>query len=325
MRRRDFIMLVSGVGASWPFALLAQKGLPLIGSLFSVSAADWQDKIEGFRRGLSEAGFVDGRNVQVEYRWANGQLDLMDKMAADLVSRKVAVLLIGGNVTEVRAVLAANKTVPAVFTTAADPVASGLVGSLNRPGGNATGVTIFGGELVAKKLQLLHEFLPNARKIVVLANPRNPVFAKSVVQDAQSAANRLALEAIAVNASTESEIDAAFGFAAREKTSAVVFEDAYFSSKREQIAALGLRHSLPTFGQPDTVAAGVLIGYGPSIPDSYRQAGVYVGRILKGDRAGELPVMQPTKFEMAINLKTARALGLTLPPTLLARADEVIE
>jgi putative ABC transport system substrate-binding protein len=326
MRRREFISLLGGAATVWPLAARAQQpAVPLVGSLYSVSAAEWQDNIAGFRRGLGEAGFVDGRNVKIEYRWANGQPDLMPKMAADLVGRKVSVILVGGNVTGVRAVLEANKTIPAVFTTAADPVASGLVASLNRPGGNATGVTLFGGELMAKKLELLHELVPNAAKVAVLANPSNPVFSKRVVQDAQSAASQLAFQVIVINTSTEPELDAAFAVAVQQKAAAVVFEDAYFSSRRAQIAALGLRHSLPTFGQPDTVTGGVLIGYGPSIPDSYRQAGVYVGRILKGDRAGELPVMQPTKFELVINLKTAKALGLDIPPTLLALADEVIE
>jgi putative ABC transport system substrate-binding protein len=325
MRRREFITLVGSATASWPFAALAQKAKPVIGALFSVSAAEWQDNIAGFRRGLAELGFIDGRDIQLEYRWANGQLDLMDRLAADLIGHKVSVLLVGGNVTEVQAILKANKAVPIVFTTAADPVASGLVGSLNRPGGNATGVTIFGGELVAKKLELLHELVPKATKVALLANPRNPVFAKRVIQDAQSAASRLGLDVVVVDASTESEIGTAFTLAAQQKAAAIVFEDAYFSSRREQIAALGLSHSLLTFGQPNTVHAGVLIGYGPNIPDSYRQAGAYVGRILKGDRAGELPVMQPTKFDMVINLQTAKSLSLEVPPTLLARADQVIE
>jgi putative ABC transport system substrate-binding protein len=325
VKRREFITLLGGATARPLAARAQQSAMPLVGSLYSVSAAMWQNNFAGFRRGLGEAGFVDGRNVKIEYRWANDHPDLMPKIAADLVGRKVSVILVGGNVTGVRAVLEAIKTTPIVFTTAADPVASGLVESLNRPGGNATGVTLFGGELMAKKLELLHELVPNAAKVAVLANPSNPVFSKLVVQDAQSAASRLALQIIVVNASTEPELDAAFAVAVQQKAAAVMFEDSYFASKREQIAALGLRHSLPTFGQPDTAMGGVLFGYGPSIPDSYRQAGVYVGRILKGDRASELPVMQPTIFKMVINLRTARALGLDVPPMLLARADEVIE
>jgi putative tryptophan/tyrosine transport system substrate-binding protein len=325
VKRRQFISLLGGA-AIWPLAGRAQQqAMPVVGSLFSVSAAQWEDKTAGFRRGLGEAGFVDGRNVAIDYRWADGQLDRMATMAADLIGRKVAVILAGGNTTGVRALIAATKTIPIVFTTASDPVAAGLVASLSRPGGNATGVTIFGGELVAKKLELLHEVVPNATQVAVLANPGNPVFTNSVVQAAQSAARRLGLEMTVINATTDTELDMAFAAAAQQRASAVLFEDAYFSSRRKQIAALGLRHSLPTMGQPDTIAAGVLIGYGPSIPDSYRQAGVYVGRILKGEKPGDLPVLQPTKFELVINLKTAKALGLDVPPTLLARADEVIE
>jgi len=325
VRRRDFITLLGGA-AAWPLVARAQQtAMPVIGSLFSVSAAQWEDRMAGFRRGLGEAGFVDGRNVMIDYRWADGQLDRMATMAADLIGRKVTVILAGGNTTGVRALIAATKTIPIVFTTAADPVATGLVASLSRPGGNATGVTIFGGELVAKKLELLHEVVPNATQVAVLANPSNPVFRNSVVQAAQSAARRLGLETTVINATTDTELDMAFAAAAQQRAAAVLFEDAYFSSRREQIAALGLRHSLPTMGQPDTIAAGVLIGYGPSFPDSYRQAGVYVGRILKGEKPGDLPVLQPTKFELVINLKTARALGLAVPPSLLARADEVIE
>jgi putative ABC transport system substrate-binding protein len=323
VKRRDFITLLGGAAAAWPLAARAQQpAMPVIGSLFSVSAAQWEDKMAGFRRGLGEAGFVDGRNVTIDYRWADGQLDRMATMAADLIGRKVTVILAGGNTTGVRALIAATKTIPIVFTTAADPVATGLVASLSRPGGNATGVTIFGGELVAKKLELLHEVVPNATQVAVLANPSNPVFTNSVVQAAQS---RLGLETTVINATTDTELDMAFAAAAQQPAAAVLFEDAYFSSRREQIAALGLRHSLPTMGQPDTIAAGVLIGYGPSLPDSYRQAGVYVGRILKGEKPGDLPVLQPTKFELVINLKTAKALGLEVPQTLLARADEVIE
>jgi len=326
MRRREFITLLGGAAAAWPLAARAQQpAMPVVGSLFSVSAAQWEDKMAGFRRGLGEVGFVDGRNVMIDYRWADGQLDRMAAMAADLIGRKVTVILAGGNTTGVRALIAATKTIPIVFTTAADPVATGLVASLSRPGGNATGVTIFGGELTAKKLELLHEVVPKATRVAVLANPSNPVFTNNVVRAAQSAARRLGLETTVVNATTDTELDLAFAAAAQQQAAAVLFEDAYFSSRRELIAALGLRYSLPTIGQPDTIAAGVLIGYGPSFPDSYRQAGVYVGRILKGEKPGDLPVLQPTKFELVINRKTAKALNLEVPPTLLARADEVIE
>ena len=212
-----------------------------------------------------------------------------------------------------------------VFTTAADPVAAGLVATLSRPGGNATGVTIFGSELVAKQLELLREVLPNATRVAVLANPKNPVYSQEVLQSAQAAARPLGLDLIVVNATTEAEIETAFATAVQQRAAALFFEDAYFASRREQIAALGLRHALPTFGVPQTVVAGTLMGYGVGIPDSYRQAGVYVGRILKGEKPADLPVLQPTKFELVINLKTAKALGLTIPESFLLRADKVIE
>jgi putative ABC transport system substrate-binding protein len=326
MNRRAFITLIAGASAARSRAACAQQpALPVVGSLFSVSAAAWTDNMAGFRRGLSETGFVDGRNVAIDYRWADGQLDRMLAMAADLISRKVAVILAGGSNTGVRAVIAATQTIPIVFTSAVDPVATGLVASLNRPGGNATGVTFIGSELVAKQLELLHEVIPNASRIAVLANPSNPVMSQGVIQRAQAAAARLGLDIIVVNAASETEIETAFTTAIQQRAAALFADDAYFVSRREQIAALGLRHALPTFGVPQAVAAGTLMGYGASIPDSYRQAGVYVGRILKGERPGDLPVLQPTKFELVINLKTAKALGLAIPESFLLRADRVIE
>jgi putative ABC transport system substrate-binding protein len=270
--------------------------------------------------------FRSGRNVVIEDRWADGQYDRMPAMAADLVARKVAVILVGGNLPGVRAALAATQSIPIVFTTGADPVANGLVASLSRPGGNATGVTFIGGELVPKQLEILHEAVPNSTRIAVLVNPANPVTSQDVMQGAQAAARRRGLDIVVVNASTENGIETAFATAVQQRAAALLFDDAYFFSRREQIAALGLRHALPTIGgQREAVAAGTLMSYGASIPDSYRQAGVYVGRILKGEKPADLPVMQPTKFELVINLKTAKSLGLTVPPMLLARADEVIE
>jgi putative tryptophan/tyrosine transport system substrate-binding protein len=279
----------------------------------------------GFRRGLGETGFVDGRNVAIEYRWADGQLDRMPAMTSDLIGRKVSVILTGGNDIGVRQVIAATQTIPIVFTTAVDPVSTGLVASLNRPGGNATGVTIIGGQLAAKQLELLHELIPSVTRIAALANPHSPVMSQAVVQNAQSAARRLGLDVIVVNATNENEIETAFAAAVQQGAGALFADEAYFTDRREQIAALGLRHKLPTFGVPQTVAAGTLMGYGARIPDSYRQAGVYVGRILKGEKPGDLPVLQPTKFVLVINLKTAKALGLTIPESFLIRADEVIE
>jgi len=281
--------------------------------------------MDGFRRGLAEVGFADGRNVTIDYRWADGSIERMRESAADLIRRKVAVILAGGSNTGVRDVVAATKTIPIVFTSAVDPVATGLVASLNRPGGNATGVTFIGSELVGKQLELLRELVPNATRVAALANQNNPVMAQDVIRNAQTAARRLGLDIIVIHASTESEIDAAFTHAVEQQASALFADDAYFTSRRDQIAALGLRHRLPTFGVPQNVTAGMLMGYGANIPDSYRQAGAYVGRILKGEKPADLPVQQPTKFSLVINRKTAKALGIDVPLVLQQRADEVIE
>ena len=324
MKRREFITLLGGA-AAWPLAARAQQpAMPVIGSLFGASAAEWAGNIAGFRRGLAEVDFVEGRNVVIEYRWAENP-DRMAAIAADLISRKVAVIVTGGNTEGVRAVLAATRIIPIVFTTALDPVAAGLVGSLNRPGGNATGVTFMGGALVAKQLELMREVLPGVTRIAVLLNPNNPVMSEDTLAGAQMAAARLGLEIIVVNAATENEIEAAFAGAVQQGAAALLAQDAYFAVRRKQIAAVSLRHNLPTLSVPQAVADGALMGYGASIPESYRQAGIYVGRILKGEKPGDLPVQQPTAFKLVINLKTARAFGLTIPESFLLRADEVIE
>jgi putative tryptophan/tyrosine transport system substrate-binding protein len=324
MMRREFIAGIAGA-AAWPVAARAQQArMPVIGTLFHASAVEWADNIAGLRRGLAEVDFVEGRNVGIEYRWTDN-LDRMAATAADLISRKVAVIVTGGNTEGVRAVLAATGTIPIVFTTALDPVAAGLVGSLNRPGGNATGVTFMVGALVAKQLEILREALPGVTTIAILLNPNNPVMSEDTLAGAQMAAAHLGLEIIVVKAATEHEIEAAFASAVQQGAAALLAEDAYFTVRRKQVAAAGLRNNLPTLSVPQTVAAGALMGYGASIPASYRQAGIYVGRILKGEKPGDLPVQQPTKFDLVINLNTAKALGLTVPPALLARADEVIE
>jgi putative ABC transport system substrate-binding protein len=326
MRRREFITLLGGVAAAWPLAARAQQqAMPTVGALFGVSAAQWTDNMAGFHRGLGEIGFVAGRNVAIEYRWADGKIDRMAGMAAELISHKVAVIVVGASTEGVRAVLAATRTIPVVFTTGLDPVASGLVASLNRPGANATGVTLIGSSLVAKQLELMREALPGVTRIAMLVNPNNALMSQGALASAQMAANQLGLEIIVLNASTESEIAAAFATAVQQRAAAIFADDAFFTNRREQIAALGLRFALPTFGVPQAVAAGVMMGYGTSIPDTYRQAGIYVGRILKGEKAGDLPVQQPTTFKLVINLKTAKALGLTIAEALLLRADEVIE
>ena len=325
-RRRLFTLL--GGAAAWPLAARSQQpAMLVIGSLYGVSAAQWGEPMTGFRRGLSEWGFVEGQNVTIEYRWADGQFDRMPAMAADLVSRKVAVILVGGNLDGVRAAMAATRTIPIVFTTASDPVATGLVASLNRPGGNVTGVTVIAGELGPKRLELLHELLPTAKKIALLVNPKVPTVLQDDIQRAQAAARSLGLEMTVLKGGDEDEIGRAFASAVQQGASALqVGDDAFLDSRRAQIAALGLRHALPTIVLTRrAVAAGSLMTYGPNQVDVYRQAGIYVGRILKGEKPADLPVLQPTKFELVINLTTAKALGLTIPPMLLGRADEVIE
>jgi putative ABC transport system substrate-binding protein len=251
----------------------------------------------------------------------------MPAMAADLVSRKVAVILVGGNLDGVRAAMAATQTIPIVFTTASDPVATGLVTSLNRPSSNATGVTVFAGELGPKRLELLHELLPTAKKIALLVNPKVPRVLQDDIKAAQTAARRFGLEIIVVEGGSEDEIESAFATTAQQRASALqVGDDAFLDSQRAQIAALGLSHALPTVALTRrAVAAGSLMSYGSNQMDVYRQAGIYVGRILKGEKPANLPVLQPTKFELAINLKTAKALGVEIPAMLLARADEIIE
>jgi putative ABC transport system substrate-binding protein len=333
MRRRTFFTLIAGAAIAWPLAARAQQAakettMPVIGALYGVSATDWAAPMAALRRGLGETGFVEGRNVAFEYRWAEGHSDRLPAMAADLVSRKVAVIAAGGSIDGIRAAMAATRVIPIVFTTGSDPVAGGLVASLNRPGGNVTGATFLSGELVAKKLELLHEALPTARRIAVLVNPTNRTTLQDVRTGVRAAASRLGLETIIINASSEREIDSAFATAVAQRVDAIsAINDAYFESRRDQIGALALRHALPAMGgQRATVAvAGMLMGYGASNSDAYRQAGVYVGRILKGEKPADLPVIQPTKFELIINLKTAKALGLAIPEAFLLRADEVIE
>jgi putative ABC transport system substrate-binding protein len=328
MRRRTFIAGLASTTAGWPFAGQAQQpAMPVIGSLYGTSAAEWVAPMAGFRTGLSETGFVEGRNVAIEYRWAEGHFDRMRAMAADLVARKVTVILVGGSLAGVRAALAATQNIPIVFTTAANPVDSGLVASLNHPRGNATGITVFAVELGPKKLELLREMIPTARKIALLMNPTNLDTLEPERQNLQAAAGHLGMELVVLNARTESEIEGAFATAARQGAAALyVGSDAFLVSQRDHIAALGLRYALPTISPARSdVIAGELMSYGSSQTEMHRQAGVYVGRILKGEKPADLPVLQPTKFEFVLNLKTARTLGLTVPPRILSIADEVIE
>ena len=327
MKRRDFIPLLGGAAASWPLAARGQQlAMPMIGSLAGVSAAQWAERMATFRRGLSETGYVEGRNVVIEYRWAEGQFDRLPALAADLVSRKATVIFASLDVG-VQAAMAATKTIPIVFTTASDPVAAGFVSSLARPVGNVTGITFVSVELIAKRLELLHELLPGAIRIAVLVNPNNPGITQNVIEHSQAAARRLGLEIVVLTAATESEIESSVVSAVQQQAAALsIGTDAYLTSRSRQIAFFALRHALPTLGTTrENVAAGMLMSYGTNQVDSYRQAGVYVGRILKGEKPADLPVLQPTKFELLINGTTAKAIGLKIPESFLLRADEVIE
>ena len=327
MRRREFITLLGVISTSSLAARAQQSAMPVIGVLHGVSAVQWTDRMVGFHRGLGEAGFADGRNAAIEYRWAEGQFDRLPAMAADLVSRKVAVICAGAGDVAIRAAMAATKTIPIVFTTASDPVRAGFALSLARPGGNATGATFMGVELVAKRVELLHEILPGITRIALLVNPNNPGLMQDNIDLSKAAVQRLGLEMVVVKAGSESEIESAVGSAVQQQAKALsIGNDAYLSSRSRQIAFFALRHALPTMSESrDGVAAGLLTSYGPNQAETFRQAGLYVGRILKGEKPADLPIIQPTNFELFINLTTAKALGLQVPGQLLGRADELIE
>jgi putative ABC transport system substrate-binding protein len=328
IRRREFITLLGGAAAAWPLAVRAQQPVtPVVGALITASPAEWADRVEQFRRGLGEAGFSEGRNVDIQYRYANNQLDRLPALIADLLARKVAAIFVtGDSMVAVPILKAATRTTPIVFTTAADPVATGVVASMNRPGGNVTGATSIGSELGPKQIELLHEVVPDAGRIGLLVNQKNPLGTAAMIQITQAAGSRLGLEIVTAEAGTVDEIDRAFAtLAARGFRALLVGQDALFVARREQVAALALRHGIATVSAGREVTkAGGLISYG-SADDPARQAGVYIGRVLKGANPGELPIVQPTKFEIIINLKTAKALGIQISPLLLARADEVIE
>jgi putative ABC transport system substrate-binding protein len=327
VRRRKFIGLL-GAAAAWPVMARAQQpAMSVVGVLHGVSAAQWTDRMVGFHRGLGEAGFAEGRNVTIEYRWAEGQFDRLPGMAADLVSRKVAVICAGAGDVAIRTAMAATKTIPIVFTTASDPVRAGFVSSIGHPGGNVTGTTFMGVELVAKRMELLHEVLPGITRIALLVNPNNPGLMQDNIDLSKVAVQRLGLEMVVVKAGSESEIESAVATAVVEQAKALsIGNDAYLSSRSRQIALFAMRHALPTMSESrDGVAAGLLISYGPNQAETFRQAGLYVARILRGEKPADLPVIQPTNFELFINLTTAKALGLQIPSQLLGRADELIE
>jgi putative ABC transport system substrate-binding protein len=326
MKRREFITLLGGA-AAWPRAARAQHGaIPVIGYLNGASAAQFTHLLAAFREGLSETGYVEGRSVAIEYRYADGQYDRLPALAADLIDRKVSVLVATAGTPTIRAAKAATATIPIVFVIGGDPVMFGLVASLNRPGGNITGITLVGAETVAKRLGLLLEFIPSAPAVGVLANPKNPI-AKPQVTELQTAAKSLGREIDVLNASSEMEVERAFATLDQQHIQAlVVTADPFFDDRRDQIIALAARHRVPvSYTRREFVIAGGLMGYGPDVSDAFRQAGIYTGRILKGENPGEMPVMRPTKFQFVINLKTARTLGLNVPDKLLALADEVIE
>jgi len=327
MKRRKFLSVLSGGAVAWPFATHAQQALPVIGFLNPMSPETSGDRVRSFRQGLKEAGYVEGENVAVEYRWAEYQLDRLPALAADLVGRRVAVIAALGAHPPILAAKAATATIPIVFIAGDDPVRSGLVASLARPGGNLTGVNILSLELVAKRLELLRELVPAATRVAVLVNPGNPDNVEVTLRGVAQAARTMGLQTDVFNAASSGEIDTAFATLMRDRPDAVyVGGNPLFSGRRVQLALLAARNAVPAiYGGREYVDAGGLIGYGASTADAYRQVGVYVGRILKGAKPEEMPVVQASKFELVINAQTAKLLGLVVPHALLARADVVVE
>ena len=327
MERREFITVLGGAAAVWPFAARAQQPtMPVIGFLSGVSPQSYVHVVAAFRQGLKEAGYVEGQSIVIEYRWAQNEIDRLPALAADLVSRRVAVIATTGTPSAFAA-RAATTTIPIVFEVGFDPVAVGLVASLSRPGGNLTGVTNLGVEVEAKQLELLHELVPTATTIALLVNPTNRTLADMLSRDMQPAADKLGLKLQVLNASTDRDFDTVFTTLARHRPGALLMgADIFFISRSQQLAALAVRYAIPaSFYFREFVVAGGLMSYGGSFTEAHRQVGAYVGRILKGDKPADVPILRPTKFELVINLKTAKALGLTVPPALLTAADEVIE
>jgi ABC-type uncharacterized transport system substrate-binding protein len=328
MRRREFMALLGGAVAAWPLAARAQQtAMPVIGFLNSGSPAERAPFVAAFRQGLKETGFVEGQTVAIEYRYAQGQIDRLPALCADLVGRRVAVLAATGGTPSARAAKAATTTIPIVFTTADDPVKAGLVASFHRPGGNLTGVSVFAARLGTKRLGLLHELVPAASTIALLVNPNNPDSEDEVNDVREAGRASKGIEIPVFNAATPDDIDAAFAKIVQHNAGAVLLaSDTFFFSQRAKLAALAARYRVPTMDAVREYAvAGGLISYGASLPGLYRQAGLYAARILQGDKPADLPVLLPNTFELVINMKTAKASGFDVPATLLARADEVIE
>jgi putative tryptophan/tyrosine transport system substrate-binding protein len=327
MRRRSFITLLGGAAAAWPvMARAQQRSMPVIGFLNPISPDANADRLRGFRQGLKDSGYVEGENVTIIYRWAEGHFERLAALATELLHRRVAVIAAISNAAAMAAE-AATKTVPIVFISTEDPVKLGLVASLSRPSANATGINLFTGELAGKRLELLRELVPAATRVAVLVNPANATSTETTVRDVAMAAGAMGLEVQILNSGTSREINAAFETFARERPDLLfVGLDVYLNSRRAQLVTLASRHALPAiFSNRDFTEIGGLMSYGSNIADAYRQQGDYIGRILRGAKPADLPVVQAAKFELVINAETARMLGLTIPTSLLAQADEVIE
>src|SRR5262245_21390185 len=327
MRRREFIMLACGAAAGWPLAARAQQpAVPVVGFVHTASPEDASSFVAAFRQGLKETGLVEGQNVAVEFRWAQRQHDRLPELYADLVRRQVAVIVAAGGEPSPQFAKAATQTIPIVFTANNDPVRQGLVASLNQPGGNVTGITIFGAAAVAKRMQLLREVVPQATVIGFLMNPNNPN-ADIEMKAAQTAASSVGMEMLVINAGSEREIETAFATMDQHRAVALLdASDRFFFERRDQLSSLAARYRIPAiYYFREFAQAGGLITYRNSVPDMYRQVGIYTGRILKGEKPADLPVQQSSKFDLVINLKTARTLGLTVPFGLLSAADELIE
>jgi putative ABC transport system substrate-binding protein len=327
MRRREFITILAGVAGIWTLDARAQQSdIPVIGFLSSASPKAYAGRVAGFRKGLNESGYIDGQNVTIEFRWAQGQYDRLPMFAADLVQQKVAVIVSSGGDVAALSAKAATSSIPIVTVSGSDPVKAGLVASFNRPGGNVTGASFVATELETKRLEILRDVAPTAAVIGVLINPSNPA-AESRSKDLQMAARTLERNIHIVSASSESDLETAFATLIQQRADALLIStDSFFTSQRDRLVGLAARHALPTiYPWREFVEAGGLVSYGPIIDEVYRQVGIYTGRILKGERPADLPFLRPTKFELVVNLKTAAALGLTIPPLTLARADELIE